>query len=374
MKPSEMLEGKILEGGYEVRKRLPKNPDHTGGNFSVCYVVHKAGKDYFLKVTDVTFHPGGGDQATRIRDTMTVYTYERDLLELARMHAMTRVVRVLAAGDVPVKIGDPKTGEFEIAVFYLIFEQADVTLRDKMMAAIPVEAIDKLKALHHTAVGLRQLHSQGIAHQDMKPSNVVGFMPATGNGHYKVADLGRATHRDRPALHDGLTCPGDPRYAPPEAIYGAPAEGFDRRRFGADAYLLGSLVAQIFTGMSITRAIEAKLPEAHRTGKWNDPYDQLLPRLREAFDAVLLDLRPDWPYQKEDPKIREELELAVRQLCCPDPMHRGHPRAFGTLDPLDLNRYVSLFAALIHRAAIAERTRAMELERIATAGNSTRAA
>jgi hypothetical protein len=75
----------------------------------VCYVVRKAGKDYFLKATDVTFHPGGGDQATRIRDTMTVYTYERDLLELARMHAMTRVVRVLAAGDVPVKVGDPKT-------------------------------------------------------------------------------------------------------------------------------------------------------------------------------------------------------------------------------------------------------------------------
>jgi len=29
MKPSEMLEGKILEGGYEVRKRMPENPDHT---------------------------------------------------------------------------------------------------------------------------------------------------------------------------------------------------------------------------------------------------------------------------------------------------------------------------------------------------------
>ena len=226
MKPSEMLEGMILEGGYEVRKRLPKNLDHTGGNFSVCYVVHKAGKDYFLKATDVTFYRGGGDQATRIRDSMTVYTYERDILELARMHAMTRVVRVLAAGDVPVKIGDPKTGEFEIAVFYLIFEQADVTLRDKIMATVPVEAIDKLRALHHTAIGLRQLHSQGIAHQDLKPSNVVGFMPATGDAHYKVADLGCASLRNKPALHDGLACPGDRRYAPPEALYDTPPHGF----------------------------------------------------------------------------------------------------------------------------------------------------
>jgi eukaryotic-like serine/threonine-protein kinase len=372
--PADKLVGMILEGGYEVRKKIRKTPDHTGGNFSVSYVAHKDGKDYFLKATDVTFYRGGGDQATRLRDALTIYTYERTILEMARMHAMTRVVRVLAAGDVPVKYGDPKTGEIEIPVFYLIFENADGSLRDRMLDSVPVEPIDKLKALHHTALGLRQLHSKEIAHQDVKPSNVVNFLLEAGGAHYKVADLGCASLRDRPALHDSLDCPGDRRYAPPETLYGFPSHGFDRRRLGADLYLLGSLIAQIFTGVSITRALEAKLPETHRPGKWNDPYDQLLPRLLEAFDAVLLDLKRDWPYKKEDPQIGERLELAVRQLCCPDPMRRGHPRAFGTVNPLDLDRYVSLFDALIHRASIAEHSKELELERIAGPGRPPRVA
>jgi len=372
--PADKLVGMILEGGFEVRKKVPKNPEHTGGNFSVCYVAHKDGKDYFLKATDVTFYRGTGDHATRLRDALTTYTYERTLLEMARMHAMTRVVRVLAAGDIPVKYGDPKTGEVEIPVFYLIFENADGSLRDTMLGSAPIEPIDKLKALHHTALGLGQLHSKDISHQDLKPSNVVNFVPGEDDANYKIADLGCASLRDRPALHDSLDCPGDRRYAPPETLYGFPAHGFDRRRLGADAYMFGSLIAQIFTGVTITRALEAKLPEDHRPGKWNDPYDQLLPRLLEAFDAVLLDLRRDWPYQSENPQIGERLELAVRQLCCPDPMRRGHPRAFASVNPLNLQRYVSLFADLIHLASIAERSRAMELDRIAAAVAPTEAA
>jgi hypothetical protein len=64
----------------------------------------------------------------------------------------------------------------------------------------------------------------------------------------------------------------------------------------------------------------------------------------------------------------------VRQLCYPDPMRRGHPRAFATVNPLDLDRYVSLFADLIHRTSVAERSRAMELERISAAVAPTQAA
>jgi serine/threonine protein kinase len=360
--PADQLEGMKLDGGYEVRRKIVKKEGDTGGHFSVCYSVHNNGVDYFLKATDVTFFKGEGDQATRLRDALNVYTYERNLLEVARMHAMTRVVRVVAAGDISIKIGDPSTGQIEIPVFYLIFENADGSLRDRMLDTVPVEPIDKLKALQHTALGLRQLHSKEIAHQDLKPSNIVSFVPEKGDAHYKVADLGRASHRDSPALHDSLACPGDRRYAAPETLYGAPANGFDRRRVGTDAYLFGSLIAQIFTSISITTAIVAKLPDSHKPGAWNDPYDQLLPRLLEAFDEVLEDLKSDWPYKKEDPQIGAELALAVRQLCYPDPMRRGHPRALGTVDPLNLDRYVSLLAALVHRASIAERRKSMALK------------
>lgn len=364
MKPAEMLKGMVLEG-YEVRQQITKKPDDTGGHFSVCYVAHREGKDYFLKATDTTFVRSGNDSASRIRDALSAFTYERDLLELARMHAMTRVVRVLAAGDVSVKFRDPNIGEIDLPVFYLIFERGDSSLREKMLDSVPVEPIDQLKALHHATLGLRQLHSKDVAHQDLKPSNVMGFVAEDGNGHYKIADLGCASRRNRPALHDGLACPGDRRYAPPESLYENSPSAFDRRRFGADLYLLGSLIAQIFTGVTVTASVQNKLPDVHRYGNWRGPYDQVLPRLVEAFDAVLLDLRPDWPYQNEDPSIRDRLELAVRQLCCPDPIRRGHPRAFGTVNPLDVERYVSLFAELIHLASIAARRKALELDRIA---------
>jgi hypothetical protein len=70
--PADKLVGMILEGGYEVRKKMPRKPDETGGHFSVCYVAHKDGNDYFLKATDVTFLRGAGDQATRLRNALTV--------------------------------------------------------------------------------------------------------------------------------------------------------------------------------------------------------------------------------------------------------------------------------------------------------------
>ena len=69
------------------------------------------------------------------------------------------------------------------------------------------------RTLHHIAVGLQQLHGEGIAHQDLKPSNVL-FFETFGA---KLADLGCADTLKNPASsphgHWGITgdvpVPGD---------------------------------------------------------------------------------------------------------------------------------------------------------------------
>lgn len=379
IKPAELLLGKTLDGGFTVKKKVPKRAGGTGGHFSVCYVAEKDGKEYFLKATDTTFVRTGKSGADGLRDALTAFTYERDILELAIAHAMTRVVRVLASGEVPVKLKVAGMGEIELPVFYLIFERGEDSLRDQMQTGLAVKPIDKLKALHHIALGVRQLHAKGVAHQDLKPSNVMRFLEeqeaaaaaaAKELDHYKIADMGCASQKGKAALHDSLPVPGDRRYAPPEGLYEQnTAFDFERRRFGADLYMLASLTVQLFTGATMSAAMQRKLPDTHRISRWKGPYDQLLPRLIEAFDGVLLDLRKDWPYRKEEPRIAERLELMTRHLCCPDPHRRGHPRALGTVNPLDIDRYVSLFAELIHLASIAERRQAADLARIAAASD-----
>lgn len=362
--PAEELEGRTLAEGFVVGERLSITEDHTGGGFSVCYQASKDGQGFFVKATDLTFYGSETeDLAVRLERALSIYNFEKLLLEIARMHAMSRIVNVVAANQIALDISG-----FPIPVFYLVFKKAEDNLRERLMDDdLPMEPIDRVRALRQVVTGLNQLHTRGIAHQDVKPSNVVNYAKHGEDLDSKITDLGRGSHREHRALHDSIACAGDKRYAPLELLYEEPAAGFDRRRLGADAYLFGSLIAQIFSGVTITQAVLAKLPETHQPKRWGDGYAPLLPRLREAFDAVIVELRPSWPYQTEDPKIAEQLELTVRQLCDPDPARRGYPGAATSVNPLDMQRYISVLDALVHRASLAEREKVRRLGELVAA-------
>ena len=72
------------------------------------------------------------------------------------------------------------------------------------------------RSLHHIAVGLQQIHGQGIAHQDLKPSNVLVF---NGNNS-KIGDFGRSAYKGHIPPHENNNVAGDLTYAPPELLYG----------------------------------------------------------------------------------------------------------------------------------------------------------
>src|SRR6185437_7605631 len=171
--PAELLAGLSLDGGWKVTERITAGPDATGGVFSVSYIVESAHSGRaFLKALDFS----------------KAFNFERDILQKCADRRMDRVVR--AIGDGNVRTTATSGGG---VVQYLIFELADRDVRLQLSLSSKVDLAWKLRSLHHIATGLMQLHSAGIAHQDLKPSNVLVFEGKTS----KVSDLGRAAYQGR---------------------------------------------------------------------------------------------------------------------------------------------------------------------------------
>jgi serine/threonine protein kinase len=224
-----------------------------------------------------------------------------------------------------------------------VFELADGDIRDYLRMSEAFDLAMILRTLHNTAVGLKQLHSEGIAHQDLKPSNVLIFNVLHVA---KIADVGRATKRGRNAPHEDVEVPGALAYAPPELLYGYIDPDWNKRRLGCDLYLLGSLVFFLFTNVSMTAAILSKLHPMHRHNNWTDTYEHVLPYIRDAFNSTIEELEQCLPIS-----IRMEISQITRQLCEPKPEKRGHPKEkIGTANRYSLQRYISRFDVLASKA------------------------
>jgi len=339
--PAEQLLGQTLIGGWRVIERVEMPSVATGGYFSVCYLVEsETGTRAFLKALDFSKAFESSDPARVLQAMTEAYNFERDLLAKCRDRSMSRVVRAIDDGS--IRIGGTSA---DGVVQYLIFELADRDVRLHLALADQVDLAWKLRSLHHIATGLRQLHSAGIAHQDLKPSNVLVFEQNTS----KVGDLGRAVYDGRSGPCDGLQCAGDPSYAPAELLYGYLDSDWKTRRIGCDLYLLGSMVVFFFTGFSATSLLMSELHESLRWQNWGGSFEEALPYLRDAFGRV----GDSFSRQIDDDKLREELNAIVRQLCEPDPKRRGIPPTIrGISSPYSLERYISKFDLLARRAEL----------------------
>ena len=82
---------------------------------------------------------------------------------------LRKVVRSLGAGEIPYDI--PMLGE--IGFPYVIFELGDGYTHSLLKDMGKMDIIWWLSSLHQAAVGIRQPHKVDVAHQDMKPSNLI---------------------------------------------------------------------------------------------------------------------------------------------------------------------------------------------------------
>jgi serine/threonine protein kinase len=336
---AQMLTGVALADGWTVVSAIPRSQNATGGRFSESYEVQRSdGTKAFLKALDFSSAIQAADPARALQALTEAFNFERDLLASCRDRRMSRIVTAITDGK--VQVNNPSDSG---VVQYIIFEIADGDVRSQADAANRFDLAFALRALHSIAVGLEQLHVARIAHQDVKPSNVLVFLLAKLA---KLGDLGRAALVGATPPHENLVLPGDPLYTPPELAYGHVDPDWKRRRLGADLYHLGSMAVFFFTGQGFTALLSAELNQIYWPQSWGGNYAQVLPHLRDAYDRVIKRFAA-----AVHPELRDELVTIVRQLCDPDPSLRGHPR--NRVNPAThhgLERYISRFDALARKA------------------------
>ena len=336
--PAQQLVGKELPNGWKVEELIDRPATATGGHFSASYIVRSGnGEKAFLKAMDYRKALESEDPARELQTMTAAYNFERDILRKCENNRLSRIVRVLDFGKLP-----PEGGDASSVVEYLIFELARGDIRSFLDFGQAIETAWALRTMHQAAAALQQLHSAQMAHQDVKPSNLLIFE----NRHSKLADLGRAFDRYSTSPHDELDCAGDQTYAPPELLYGYVPQDWRVRRLGCDMYLLGSLVVFFCTGVSMTHLLFNRLDKKHHYKNWTSTYRDVLPYLQYAFTQIIRELR-----EKIWTEFADEIGELVKQLCSLDPRLRGHPKNIESSgNQYSLERYVSIFDLLARKA------------------------
>jgi serine/threonine protein kinase len=345
MDPKDFI-GVTLGNGYRIEQQrvsAAKNP--TGACHSMGFSARAPdGRLAFVKILDTSFDKDVDDPLADLKARVDAYFYEREVVFKTAERKMSAIIRAIDHGSISVA---PWTAEHP--AYYLLFELADGDLREQIDLNKRFDLAYQLRVLHNTARGLNQLHFSHIAHQDLKPSNVVTFdkLPHNGREMTKIADLGHAHDRQlaRPGVDRVIA--GDPTWAPPEQLYDHRLSDWGSRRLAADLYQLGSLTVFLFLGVGATASIAGHLRPEHHWDVWmGGAYADIQPHLVEATEATLEELAAGI-----DPLVRDELTSITRYLLDPDPMRRGHPRNRGDgAVPYGLERIISAYAHLAKKA------------------------
>lgn len=308
------------------------------------------GKEAFLKAADIDLTDPEESLAVRFKALLMHHEFEAHVSDHCHGNNMDRVCLAIDHGDAMVEVNGTKE-----AVFYLVFELADGDIRNQIFTAEQWTVQRKFRLLHQVAVGLSQLHRVNVSHNDIKPPNILMYA-----ADHKVSDLGQATKEDIVAPHDWYAIAGDPRYAPPEALYtldGKPGTRNlpNRIRQSGDVYLLGSLMYYLFSGRMMTPSVLDRLYLVHRPpfdgDGWQGAYSDLIPFWREAFAEEMSDFRDILAKQDGvNSSIAEEIITFLHQLCDADAEVRGHPLdSVRGVRTFSLQRYIAAFERLSYR-------------------------
>jgi hypothetical protein len=156
---SHLLDVELLNR-WRVVERIAGGGGGSGGQFSHGYVVEDhEGRRGYLKAIDYSDALKTPDPARALQPMVDAFNLERDLLEQCKTRRLSRVVKAIESGTIVVP------GFAVGTVQYIIFELAEGDVRAQIGTARQFDIAWALRALHHIANGLRQLHQIGVAHQ-----------------------------------------------------------------------------------------------------------------------------------------------------------------------------------------------------------------
>jgi serine/threonine protein kinase len=330
-KISENLVGETFNGWVLTRK-IEQPDNNTGGNFSVGYFAENdVGKEVFVKVMDYYDAFLQPDPPRAMNLLTKAYLFEVDLLKICRDRSMKYIVRIIDEGTVQIQ-NQP--------ISFIILEKAEASARNLLDVSAAIDFAWCLRSLHNVAVAIEGLHKENIAHQDIKPSNVVLFDERKTS---KLGDFGRSSFSGHDMPHDHEAMAGDPMHSAFELLYGQVDPDWRTRRYGCDMFMLGNLIMSYFNNVSITIATLNHMRREFWPRNWQGTYNEILPYISEAFHRTVNEFNEKIPY-----KLRQELQRLVREMCNPDIYKRGDTR-YSDLRRFSLEKYISRLNLLAER-------------------------
>lgn len=345
---SNAIVGLELRDGWVIEDVVEMSAAQTGGNFSLAYVgSDNSGRKGFIKVLNYQRALASLDPPAAMQQMTEAYNFERELVEKCSTGRLNRVVRAYSHGSVY------SSAWGFIPVSYIVFELAESDVRKALDIAASIDLAAKLRLTHNAASGAAQLHGLGIAHQDIKPSNLLVFTNESAPpSNSKLADLGRASDKNIPAWHDQFIIAGDPAYAPPEQLYREQHSSFEKRRLACDVYQVGNLASFILTGIALNARLHALLHPAHNWHNWTGAYDEVLPYVQSAHAAAIDEIAVEI-----DGPLAERLSTLIGRLTDPDIERRGHPGSRRAGRPYAMDRIVTDLDLLSRRAELLVRSK-----------------
>lgn len=320
--PKYQLQGLTLQSGWTLGEPIFPSPDSTGGNFGVGYKATRGSELAFVKAIDFVQALNHDDPLEALTQMAGLATFEKDVLVYCSERRMSRVLRYL--GHEYIYFDGTKNPLSRVSC--LVMEAGTTDLRRLVSNVEAATCSWNLHVLSDVAQAISQLHRGGIAHQDVKPSNVIAVTDPKSRAPnpMKLGDVGRVVRRDQSGPYDKEDWPGDPNYCPPERWYGHVPPDWCDARDAADAYMLGSLMSFLFTGTTLQSLVMQQIPEPFRPTNWKGRFDEnLMPVLVNAHEIALdTYLRPQLL-----PNVAETAMRIARALTHPDPLKRGDPNA-----------------------------------------------